>query len=293
MAGEPLRVGLLSGEKILPFVVAERAGLLGPGGVDVELSTAESAARRDADLLAGRLDIVLMNLVGVLALSLTGTRVTVLTVLASEPGPQGMFQLLAHATPVPSPARVGYSRHTIADYSASVLLPRAGLVRARQHLIDVPDLVRRGRDLVAGTLDLAILPAPIGDWCQERRAVLLADDRDLAPPPPTLCMLTPRLAERRVEVDAFLDAYAEAVRLANAEPERSAGLLAECGVPVGRGWRSPRFVERAAPTVVAVERTLAWCREIGLPGGSTPSGVPPTAAAALRAITLPGTGTTV
>ncbi|MGW1061828.1 ABC transporter substrate-binding protein [Micromonospora rubida] len=291
MAGAPLRVGLLSGEKILPFVVAERAGLLARGGV--ELSIADSAARRDADLLAGRLDIVLMNLVGVLVLSLTGTRVTVLTVLAPDPGPQGMFQLLARAAPVPSPARVGYSRHTIADYSASVLLPRAGLVRARQHLVDVPDLVRRGRDLVAGALDLAILPAPIGDWCRERHAVLLADDRDLAPPPPTLCMLTRRLAERRVQVGAFLDAYAEAVRLTNAEPERAAGRLADWGVPVGRTWRSPLFAERAAPTVDAVERTLAWCREIGLPGGSTPSAALPTPTAALRAITLPSTGATV
>lgn len=293
MAGEPLRIGLLSGEKILPFVVAEGAGVLDGSGVGVEISIVDSAAARDADLLAGRLDIVLMNLVSVLALSLTGTWVTVLTVLAPEPGPQGMFQLLARGMPVPSPARVGYSKHTIADYSTSMLLPRAGLVRAQQHMVDVPDLVLRGRELVAGALDLAVLPAPIGAWCQDCGAVLLADDRDLEPPPPTLCMLTRRLAERRAEVSAFLDAYAEAVRFANADPERSALLLTRHGVPVGQTWRSPRFAERADPTIDAVERTLAWCREVGLPGGSTLSDPLPSAATALRAITLPSSGATI
>ncbi|MGW6739950.1 hypothetical protein ACWGDX_04240 [Streptomyces sp. NPDC055025] len=271
-----LRVGLMTGEKAVPLLAAEHTGAFARRGVAVRLTLVTGAAERDAAFLAGEFDVALMNLVSVLRIHLTATAMRIMTNLLDRPGEGGMFRLLAAPAEPRARPVLAVSRGTIADFSAFFLLGLLDRGWEEVTVVDIQDITARGRALVGGAVDWAVLPEPAGSWCVSRGCTVLATDRTLTPPGPTLCTAAGERAPGAGTAAAFLAACRDGAAAVAASPGLAHEVLTAAGIATDDRWSPPPYRIGGLPSVADVAAVLEWMDSTG-PGPGPAGRARPTA----------------
>ncbi|MFE1959283.1 hypothetical protein [Streptomyces sp. NPDC059479] len=261
-----LRVGLMTGEKAVPLLAAAHTGAFARRGVAVRLTVVTGAAERDAAFLAGEFDVALMNLVSVLRIHMTTAAMRIMTNLLDGPGEGGMFRLLAGPAEPPAggPAEararpvLAVSRGTIADFSAFCLLGLLDRDWEEVTVVDIQDITARGRALVGGAVDWAVLPEPAGSWCLSRGCTVMATDRTLTPPGPALCTAAGERAPEAGAAAAFLAACRDGAAAVAASPGLAREVLTAHGIETDDRWSPPPYRIGGLPTVADVAAVLEW-----------------------------------
>ncbi|MFO7594865.1 MAG: ABC transporter substrate-binding protein, partial [Desulfocurvibacter africanus] len=161
---------------------------------------------------------------------------------------------------------VGISRATIMELllqrmEAAYAIPAGALVP-----LEVKKIPIRMQMLLAGEIDLALLPEPLLSLAESKGGTVLATDQNLAMPLTVLC-LADRLAADRATLDSFLAVYREALRRIAAEPEKYRGLMAETGrIPPELRDSFPmyRYPDPRLPTSQEIKDVQDWMLAKGL-----------------------------
>ncbi len=268
---QTIRFGVLPVLDTLPLHVAAREGLFEAQGLNIELVGFMSALERDTAMQAGRLDGYFGDLVATLLLIKAGAPLRVATIAYESSPERRMFGI------VTSPRKAGLSLAELSGHSVSIsrstiielLLQRMEAAHAIPAGAMVPLEIKkipiRMQMLLAGEIDLALLPEPLLTLAESKGGTVLATDQKLAMPLTVLC-LADRLADAAT-LERFLAAYGEALRRLAASPETYRGLMAEVArIPPELKDSFPmyRYPAPRLPAPQEIEDVQAWMLGQGL-----------------------------
>ncbi len=236
-ASEPLKIGTLLIEDVVPLYVAEQEGLYRQAGVEVELIPFLSALERDSALSAGAIDGALSDPIGAILLD-QGRDLIKITSLCLGKNPQeGVFAILAapgsglKSIEDLKGVEIGISSSTIIEYVTDRMLAEQGFSEWEIKKIEIKKMPIRLQMLLAGMIKAATLPEPLASVAVEQGAVkLLADDQAGESLSQTVFIFRKTVLDTRKEdVAVFFTAYAQAVELINTKPEHFRPLFVEKG----------------------------------------------------------------
>lgn len=271
-AAQAIRFGVLPVLDTLPLHVAAREGLFEAQGLNVELVGFMSALERDTAMQAGRLDGYFGDLVATLLLIKAGAPLRVVAIAYESSPERRMFGI------VTSPRKAGLSLAELSGHSVSI--SRSTIIELLLHRMEAAHAIPAGamvplevkkipirmQMLLAGEIDLALLPEPLLTLAESKGGTVLATDQKLAMPLTVLC-LADRLAADKATLDRFLAAYNEALLRLAAKPEAYRELMAEVArIPpeLKDGFPMYRYPAPRLPTPQEIEDVQAWMLGQGL-----------------------------
>ena len=233
-----IRFGILPVLDTLPLQVAVQDGLFAAQGLDVELIKFTSALERDTAMQAGQLDGYFGDLIATyLLIDREVPMYIAFTSWRTSPG-HPMFGIATAPAWKELPARamkgkkLGLSKSTIMEYLADKMELKLGIDPKAYPRVEIKKMPIRFQMLMAGQIDMALLPEPLLSLARLQGGGVLAIADDLDLPLTVLC-----LHRRYFDGDAkayrgFVDAYSQAVKNLAATPEKYRQLMAEtCRIP--------------------------------------------------------------
>ncbi len=266
-AEENLRIGILPVLDTLPLQVAVQEGLFKEQGLDVTLVSFSSALERDMAIQSGKLDGYFGDMLNTLLLAKQGVPLRMLTVCyRSTPG-QPMFGIAlspgTDAKALPQPCKVGISTSSIIEYLLNRMQRKPELREQHFSILEVRKIPIRLQMLLSGQLDSALLPEPLLSLAKLKKCAVLTTDEELKIPVTVVCLVEKALPK----ADAFMEAYEEAVRRINDDPEKYRALMVEkCRIPKPLEKDFPVYTlpEPQAPTENEVFEVQQWMLSRGL-----------------------------
>ena len=266
-AEENLRIGILPVLDTLPLQVAVQDGLFKDHGLDVELVEFTSALERDTAIQSGKLDGYFGDMLNTLLLAKQGVPLKMLTVsYRSTPG-QPMFgiALSPETDPkaLPQPCNVGISTSSIIEYLLNRMQMMPELQGQHFSIVEVRKIPIRLQMLLSSQLDAALLPEPLLSLAKLKGCPVLTTDESLKMPVTVVCLVEKALPR----ADAFMDAYEEAVKRINDDPEKYRALMVEkCRIPkpLEKDFPVYTFPTPQVPTENEVFEVQQWMLTRGL-----------------------------
>lgn len=269
---QTIRFGVLPVLDTLPLQVAAREGLFKAQGLDVELVSFMSALERDTAMQTGRLDGYFGDLIATLLLAKNGAPLRVVSVAYASGPERRMFGIVA------SPRKAGLTLDSLAGNSVGI--SRSTIIELLLERMEAAQAIRPGalkpmeitkipirmQMLLAGEIDLALLPEPLLSLAEAKGGTVLATDQTLSMPLTVLC-LKDSLANDPETLGRFLAAYREALRRIAAKPEAYRGLMAETArIPPELRDSFPvyRYPEPRLPTPQEIDDVQSWMLGKGL-----------------------------
>ncbi|MGQ9630048.1 MAG: MetQ/NlpA family ABC transporter substrate-binding protein [bacterium] len=265
--GGKLVFGVLPIVDSLPIFVAEEEGLFRREGIDVEVVNFASALERDSALQGGKLDGFLGDVVATLLLIDRGFKVRIVaTSLGATPG-EGVFAILA---PPGSPIKtaddlrgrsIAISSDTVIEYVTDRLIGAGNYKK-----LEIKKIPIRFQMLMSGQVDAATLPDPLASLAVFQGAKLIIDDTAENISQSVLAFNFDRHSVTESNLKAFMRAYAEAVRIVNANPDSHRELLvrrASLPEPIKDIYKVDHF-SVAVPTAEDIKGVSDWLLEKGL-----------------------------
>lgn len=283
-----IRFGVLPVLDTLPLQVADQEGLFAAHGLDVELVRFTSALERDTAMQAGQLDGYFGDLVATHLLIDRGVPMYIaLTSWRTVPG-YPMFGIAVtpkkegHSLARLRGGNLGLSKSTIMEFLADRMERRLGVDAAYFPRMEVKKMPIRFQMLMAGQLDMALLPEPLLSLARLNGGGVLATADGLDLPLTVLCLHRRYFDGDAGAYKAFVAAYREAVAHLAADPEKYRPLMAEtCRIPkplVGRFPVYP-YPAPALPAPAELADVQDWMIGRGLLKARIPDGqlLPPVA----------------
>ncbi len=236
-AAQPLKIGTLLIEDVVPFYVAQQENMYHAAGVEVELIPFLSALERDSALTAGAIDGAIDDPIGALLLD-RGRGLLKITALCLGAKPnEGVFAILAsprsqlQSVEDLKGVEIAVSSATIIEYVTERLLAEQGFSGTEIRTIDVKKMPIRMQMLLAGNVQAATLPEPLASIALGKGARLLVSDANSTTSlSQTVIVFRQQvLAEKKAAVAAFFQAYDQAVSAINARPEQYRSLFVDKG----------------------------------------------------------------
>lgn len=271
LAAEPLKMGTLLIEDVVPFYVAEQEGYYRDAGIEVELVPFLSALERDSALTAGAIDGAIDDPVGAILLDQGRNLIQITSLcLGATPG-EGVFAILASPKSTLQTiedlkrVEVAVSTATIIEYVTERMLTERGFAPADIHTIDIKKMPVRMQMLLSGDVQAATLPEPLASIARGKGARLLASDADSAESLSQTVIVFRRqaLREKNAAIAAFFTAYGRAVAAINAEPERYRTLFVDKGrIPpdLAATYPIPRYPAPAPFDLALYQPVIAWLK---------------------------------
>lgn len=234
-ASEPLKIGTLLIEDVVPMYVAEQVGLYDQAGIKVELVPFLSALERDSALTAGAIDGALSDPIGSILLD-QGRELVKITSLCLGKNPQeGVFTILAapgsglETVEDLKGIKIGVSNSTIIEYVTDRLLAEQDFSKQNIQKIEIKKMPIRLQMLLSGAIKAATLPEPMASVAVEKGAIkILADDQAKKSLSQTVLIFRKQVLDNRAnDVADFFTAYGQAVELINTKPEQFRTLFVE------------------------------------------------------------------
>ncbi len=225
-----IRVGVMPDEATLPYYVAEKEGIFGNYGLDVEVVPFLSAMERDSALMAGEIDAGENDPVGVILLQNAGYDARVVSLELQETAEKMRFAIVAAPRSNISTIadlegkKIAISSNTVIEYITDALL---GDVRADK--VEVKKVPIRMQMLLDNEVDAATLPEPLASYALYKGAKLIVSDAMLnrSISQTVIVFSADFIEENPKSVTKFLAAYREAVERINSDPESYRALLIE------------------------------------------------------------------
>jgi NitT/TauT family transport system substrate-binding protein len=274
-----VRIGTLPTEDALPLWVAQKQGLFKKAGLDVSITTFQSAQERDAALTASAIDGFMGDIIAAAELEAGGVPVRITTVMLGATPAEGRFGVavkpkstvtqLAQLADKP----VGVSSGTIQEYVLDRLMEAAGVGKEHIRKEEVKKVPARFELLMSGKLDAAALPEPFLSLAEKQGARIVADDtKGPANLSQTVLVFSKKFLDKTGGADAvskLLGVWDEAVGVVNADPNSWRPLLVEKArlpKPLATIYRVNTYPTHLLPTKEQVEDVLGWMRTTGILG---------------------------
>lgn len=187
-----VRIGTMPTEDSLPLWVAEADGLFADQGVEVEITTFDSAPALSAAITAGQVDMAMTDVMRAVKLTESGTPVVLEWITLGETATEGRFGVMAPAdapystleelaaaaaaADAPEGFGVGVAANTVPEYVFDALCDEAGLAEGAIPTQEVASLPERYSLMASGQLAAAALPGSLLALGEANGMKLLADD---------------------------------------------------------------------------------------------------------------------
>ena len=268
-----IRFGILPVLDTLPLQVAVQDGLFAAQGLNVELIRFTSALERDTAMQAGQLDGYFGDLIATyLLIDRQVPMYIALTSWRTSPG-HPMFGIATAPAWKDMPARgmrgkkLGLSKSTIMEYLADKMEHKLGIDPKDYPRVEIKKMPIRFQMLLAGQIDMALLPEPLLSLARLKGGGVLAIADDLGLPLTVLCLHRRYFDNDAEAYRGFVNAYSQAVKNLAANPEKYRQLMAEtCRIPKPLVAKFPvyPYPEPALPSSVELEDVQEWMMGKGL-----------------------------
>jgi NitT/TauT family transport system substrate-binding protein len=269
-----LKMGLLPILDTLPFYVADQKGYFKAEGISVEFVPVKSAQERDALMQAGEIDGMLNDLISTGLFNRDKAQIKIVaTARRAYPGSPQFRVLAAPGSGVTSAqdlagVPIGISQNTVIQYITDRLLEAEGLSSDQIKIVEVSAIPVRFEQLMAGQIQAATLPDPLGQGAIAAGATLVVDDSQYAQySQSVLSFSTGAIESKPNTIKKFLKAWNRAVQDLNSNPGQFTDLLIEKGrVPesIQGSYQMPPFPEGELPSQAVWQDVVDWLLSKGL-----------------------------
>ncbi|GAB4533665.1 MAG: MetQ/NlpA family ABC transporter substrate-binding protein [Anaerolineae bacterium] len=269
-----LKMGLLPILDILPFYVAEQKGYFESEGIQVEFVPVKSAQERDALMQAGEIDGMLNDLISTGLFNRDEAQIKIVATARRAYPESPQFRVLAAPGSDITSAQdlagvpIGISQNTVIEYITDRLLEAEGLSADQIEIVEVSAIPVRFEQLMAGQIQAATLPDPLGQGAMAGGAHLVVDDGQYAQySQSVLSFSTKALESKPNTIRKFLKAWNRAVGDLNDNPDQFSDLLIEKGrVPesIQGDYQMPPFPAGEIPSQAEWQDVVDWLLEKGL-----------------------------
>lgn len=221
----------------VPILVGVERGFFTRYGVEVEVLNFQSPTDRDAAVQSGQADGIMSDMAAALYYMRSGQKLKMTSQIQTDfvvlAAPQAGIHSLADIGPS---HKNGISLNGLVEYIADQAGP------AKKVLL--PSVMNRVEQVIAGQIDLTVVPEPYGAMAQAQGAVPLATAEDLGVYGAVLLFSDKAIAEKNAAIRGFYAGYADAVAYIGAtDPEDYLSFVIEKG-------------EFAAESAAALENTV-------------------------------------
>jgi len=260
-----IRVGTLQTDDLLPLWVALDKDLMKSAGLDVEVTTFQSAQEQVAAMTAGKIDAMMTDMVVPVQLNAAGTAVKAVTVCQTAPagiiaGKGSGITQLSQLAGVPT----GCSSPTAMEYIYDTALKNAGVAADQIKTTEIKKLPVRVQMLGAGQLKAAVLPWTLFSLAQQQGGVPLLDQDQAASLTSTVLIFSQKFLDQKgadATLKTFLDQYNKAVDVLNADPDSFRALLVkEAKLPevVANNYKVRQYPKAGLPDEKQFEDVVSW-----------------------------------
>jgi NitT/TauT family transport system substrate-binding protein len=263
-----LKVGLLPILDIIPFYVAEQQGYFEAEGIEVEFVPVKSAQERDALMQAGEIDGMLNDLISTGLFNRDEAQIKIIATARRAYPQSPQFRVLAAPNSNIASARdlagvpIAISQNTVIEYITDRLLEAEGLSPDQIEIVEVSAIPVRFEQLMAGQIQAATLPDPLGQGAMAAGAKLIVDDSQYTHYSQSVLSFSTATVESKPNtVKKFLTAWNRAVHDINTNPEQFSDLLVEQGrVPesIQGSYAMPPFPEGEVPSPEEWQDVVDW-----------------------------------
>ncbi|HWI62824.1 MAG TPA: MetQ/NlpA family ABC transporter substrate-binding protein [Symbiobacteriaceae bacterium] len=161
-----LMIGQLPVVDGLPFWIADKKGYFKQEGVEVVLTTFNSANERDAAIISGDIDGMLADPIATTTLISSGTKVKITSLGLGATKAEGPMAIIAApGSGITKPedlkgVEIAISKGSVMDFVTEKLLLEAGLKPEEIKTTGIPQINLRYEALTTGKIKAAILPEP-------------------------------------------------------------------------------------------------------------------------------------
>ena len=258
-----IKVGSLPRIYDIIAFAAQQEHLFEKHGVNAEIISFRSETEKDNAMFAGQLDGVIEGTFG--AINLNKNEET--SKLVGHNLMPRMFELVVTpASGITEASQlkgkdVATSTGTIMEFAVDNLLATKGVAMKDVNIINVPSMPLRLEMLTQGKIAAALFTSPLSDQAVAAGDIKLIDDSQVQYGGPGLIFSTEALKNKSEAINGFIQAWQEAVRMLNANPEKYRQLIiATAKVPdvLAASYKIPVFPELRLPSQAEVDKINNW-----------------------------------
>ncbi|HUJ70107.1 MAG TPA: ABC transporter substrate-binding protein [Syntrophorhabdales bacterium] len=268
-----LKFGVLPVIQALPLFVASEAGFFKNEGLDVELTTFNSALEKDVAFTSGQISGYFGDLQTCIVLNGNGAPIKIVAEVynATAKG-RRTFALLvspkfaSKGLKDASSAGVAVSSNTILDYLTTKFLASRGIGLDRTHMVEMKNIPIRMQMLLGGQVPAAVLPEPLATLAESKGARVLADDAGTGLSSTVLAFNETFLNASPERARAFLRAVDRASAFITARPDDARPvMIRECRIPdeLRKSFPVPEFPKLTLPSPSHVDDVYQWLSQKG------------------------------
>ena len=273
----PVRIGVLQIADSFPLYVAVEEGLFQKHGLDVEIIEFQSASDQSVAYEAGELDGMMTDMI-VQSLINKSSAEDGMKVAMAFGGDASEGRFIVASSPdsgISAPeqlagSKIGISENTMMEYLVGRYLEDLGVDLSSVEMVNIPKLTLRLDLLMEGSdIQAAILPDPLAIEAESRGCGTVIDDTKLGKNySQSVVTLRKALIEDGAgTLDAFRDAYNEAIEKINADPDACLELFyekANVAEPLQGRYGVPSYTPDCVPTEEDVAKIEEFMVKKGL-----------------------------
>lgn len=266
-ASASLKFGILPDDAAIPLIVAREMGLFEEAGYDMKLVPFNTAIERDSALQAGEIDGTIADIVAT-AFAVENGRGLKITALANS-----RFTMLAAAdSGITSyeelkDVKIAISSNTVIEYLTDRFFAEHGFEHAELDKIVIPKIPVRLQMLMAGKVLAATLPEPLASLARSEGAKVMGSTEEIGGAPVVMVFTQKAIDNKTVEIQAFYDAYSQAVDLVNDNHEDYRDLIVKKGrfpASIKDVFQFASYDQPHLPEPEMVKEVLLWMEENNL-----------------------------
>ena len=268
----PVVVGTLATEDILPFWVAEAEELFAQQGVSVDIQVFQSATELIAGICSEQVHFAMTDPMVAASIHASGTEVQITWITLGTSAEQGRFGIMTADPSIASledlaGKSIGVGSNTILEYVMDCLIARANIPAGSIASEELQKLPVRFETMASGQVAAAALPASLLALGESRGFTVLADDT--TGENISQSVMIARSAVLSAEggsalLEKLQQAWNSAVERINAQPEQYRALLVEkASLPeaIAQSYHISNYPTTQLPSNATIDPVLAWMQE--------------------------------
>lgn len=269
MVSQNLKIGVLRTTDSLPVYMAYNKKIFEECGADVELIEFGSASDQSKAMESGAINAMMTDLVVPSLLKKGGTDMRVVTVALGANTQEGQFVVVSNkdsgikSLDDSEGKTIGISEGTAMEYFVDSYFSELGQDISKVEKVNIPSLSLRFESLLAGEIDMAILPDPLSNLAIHNGSNIVVDDTKLENnySVTVIAFSTNYLDNNRAEVEKFMDAYNKAIEQIGKNDTGDLELIySVCNVPdeLKDSWEVPSFTGNKVPEESEIQNLMKW-----------------------------------
>lgn len=270
---EPIRVGLLSIDDVLPLVVAKNEKLFEKEGLDVEVFPFKSSIDQSKAMEAGQLDIVMNDMIVQSLMKKGGLDTKILSFAFGANVKEGRFVVVSSPNSnIEKPEdlygkKVAISENTMMDYLMNQYEKNLKLDSQKINKTNIPDLLLRMEMVLEGKeIDAAILPDPLASFAIKKGCHPVIDDTKLSENYSQSVIIAKDLyiENNKEDLKKFMKVYFDAMEKINNNPEDYKEIaIKNARVPedLKNEYQTPKYTPYKIVSEEEFDRVSSWLVE--------------------------------